>query len=207
MGQEFAKSNDKSDEIQSSSDSVNEEDHLTPISNIYNEIDKRYDEDEESNIENDAETQISSKEYDKKDQANHEVIDSYSDEKEEEEYMAALPTKIDKSDGLLTEIGLETQISTHDFHQTAEDDSYETYSYSDSLEYMTTLSKTHSAKDKSNSETHMETQSSSKEYDEMGRNDLDIIDSTSNIIEDEGYVAILGKAHNEKDQSNNENDL
>jgi len=205
--QEFAKSNDKSDEIQSSSDSVNEEDHLTPISNIYNEIDKSYDEDEESNIENDAETQISSKEYDKKDQANHEVIDSYSDEKEEEEFMVALPTKIDKSDGLLTEIGLETQISTHDFHQTAEDDSYETYSYSDSLEYMTTLSKTHSAKDKSNSETHMETQSSSKEYDEMGRNELDIIDSTSSIIEDADYVPILGKAHNEKDQSNNESEF
>jgi len=205
--QEFTKSNDKSDKIQSSSDSVNEEEHLTTISKIYKEIGSSYDENEESNIENEPENQISSKEYDNKDPVNYEVIDSYSDVKEEEEYMVALPAKINKSDGLNNEIGLETQISTHDFHQPDEDDSYETYSSSDSLEYMTTLSKTHSAKDKSNSETHMETQSSSKEYDEMGRNDLDIIDSTSNIIEDEDYVAILGKAHNEKDQSNNENDL
>merc|ERR1719419_1655192 len=53
----------------------------------------------------------------------------------------------------------------------------------------------------------METQSSSKEYDEMGRNELDIIDSTSSIIEDADYVPILGKAHNEKDQSNNESEF
>merc|ERR1719369_2613038 len=34
-----------------------------------------------------------------------------------------------------------------------------------------------------------------------------MIDSTSNIIEDKDYVAILGKAHNEKDQSNNESNV
>jgi len=90
--------------------------------------------------------------------------------------MAALPTEINKNDGLDNEIGFETQNSTHNFHQTDEDDSYAT-------------------------------QSSSKEYDEVDRNELDMIDSTSNIIEDKDYVAILGKAHNEKDQSNYESDL
>merc|ERR1711915_234627 len=72
---EFAKSNGKSD------GSVDEEVHMTTISNIYNEFDKSSDENVKLDIEIYLETQTSSKEYDRKDPENYEVIDSHSDEK------------------------------------------------------------------------------------------------------------------------------